>query len=365
MALKEEIAERSKEIITDNYSMSVGELVSMYKEGDLEIHPEFQRFYRWTDSQKSRLIESFLLNFPVPPIFVYQRPDGVWDVVDGLQRVSTILHFAGVYKNEDGIILPPLRLLGTKLLPSLEGKEYYSENDPDNSFGDSERRYFKKARLDVIILKKESDSTGQYEVFQRLNTGGTALSPQEIRNCLMVMTSREKYRIVKSMAEYPNYLQSIALDDKSLENRTDMDLVTRFICLRHVSDPNSLKSIRDAREFFDDRIVELFKDESIDWGNEARVFETTFDAIFSALGDEAFCKYDVNAQRFKGGLYFPAFEFIAIVIGRHDGVIDKDSLRDRVINLWEYISQKGITWQGRNFRSRINEILGLGEKLYE
>lgn len=100
--LHEEIEQKSKEIITDNYSMSVGEIISMYKEGDLDIHPEFQRFFRWSDSQKSRLIESFLLNFPVPPIFVYQRTDGVWDIVDGLQRVSTILQFAGIYKNEDG-----------------------------------------------------------------------------------------------------------------------------------------------------------------------------------------------------------------------------------------------------------------------
>ena len=96
--LHEEIEQKSKEIITDNYSMSVGEIISMYREGDLDIHPEFQRFFRWTDSQKSRLIESFLLNFPVPPIFVYQRTDGVWDIVDGLQRVSTILQFVGIYK---------------------------------------------------------------------------------------------------------------------------------------------------------------------------------------------------------------------------------------------------------------------------
>ena len=81
MALLDEIELKSKEIITDSYSMSVGEIISMYNDGDLDIHPEFQRFFRWKDSQKSRLIESFLLNFLVPPIFVYQRSDGVWDTV--------------------------------------------------------------------------------------------------------------------------------------------------------------------------------------------------------------------------------------------------------------------------------------------
>ena len=62
MALIDEIELKSKEIITDSYSMSVGEVISMYNDGDLDIHPEFQRFFRWSLSQKSRLVESFLLN---------------------------------------------------------------------------------------------------------------------------------------------------------------------------------------------------------------------------------------------------------------------------------------------------------------
>ena len=153
MALIDEIELKSKEIITDSYSMSVGEVISMYNDGDLDIHPEFQRFFRWSLSQKSRLVESFLLNFPVPPIFVYQRADGVWDVVDGLQRISTILEFAGVYKDEEGKTQPPLVLEGTKMLPSLEGKKFQSEDDTENSFGMAERRFFKKAKISVIILK--------------------------------------------------------------------------------------------------------------------------------------------------------------------------------------------------------------------
>ena len=80
MALIDEISGKSNNIQADSYSISLGEIISMYKEGDLDIHPEFQRFYRWTEYQKTRLIESFLLNIPVPPIFVSQREDGVWDV---------------------------------------------------------------------------------------------------------------------------------------------------------------------------------------------------------------------------------------------------------------------------------------------
>jgi hypothetical protein len=90
MSLQEEINARSKEIHTDGYPMSLGEIISLYRDGELDIHPEFQRFFRWTPQQKSMLIESILLGIPIPSIFVSQRDDGVWDVIDGVQRLSTI-----------------------------------------------------------------------------------------------------------------------------------------------------------------------------------------------------------------------------------------------------------------------------------
>lgn len=361
--LHEEIEQKSKEIITDNYSMSVGEIISMYKEGDLDIHPEFQRFFRWTNSQKTRLIESFLLNFPVPPIFVYQRTDGIWDVVDGLQRVSTILQFVGIYKKEDGELMEPLVLEGTKLLPSMAGKKYTDE-DSDKDFGDAERRYFKKARLGVIILKKESDQTGQYEVFQRLNTGGTSLSSQEVRNCLMVMTNRDLFRKIKEMSEYPNFVNTLPLNDKALEERMDMEIVTRFICLRH-EEPDYFKKVDDFSEYLNDKIISLFKDPSIKWDCEYQIFTQTFDAIYSVMRDEAFCRYVVEDDKFKGGFYVPAFEFVAISIGRHNGEVDTHHLRERILKIWNKIQVEGISWQGRNYRKRIPETLALGNLLYE
>lgn len=81
--LQDEIDRRVQEIHTDRYSMSISEAVAMYLDEDLEIHPEFQRIFRWTAEQQSRLIESVFLGIPIPPIFVAQRRDGVWDVVDG------------------------------------------------------------------------------------------------------------------------------------------------------------------------------------------------------------------------------------------------------------------------------------------
>lgn len=78
--------------------MSIGEITSLYKDNELDIHPEFQRVFRWSLPQKSKLIESVLLGIPLPSIFVSQRDDGVWDVIDGVQRLSTIFEFIGIFK---------------------------------------------------------------------------------------------------------------------------------------------------------------------------------------------------------------------------------------------------------------------------
>ena len=86
MSLQEEIDKARGDIKTDAYPMSIGEWINLYRDEELDIHPEFQRFFRWNPGQKSRFIESILLGIPIPPIFVAQTTKGIWDVVDGLAK---------------------------------------------------------------------------------------------------------------------------------------------------------------------------------------------------------------------------------------------------------------------------------------
>jgi uncharacterized protein with ParB-like and HNH nuclease domain len=144
--LDQQVEDRRKEIHTDSYPMSIGEIINLYTEGDLDIHPEFQRIYRWSQGQKSRLIESILLGIPLPSFFVAQREDGIWDVVDGLQRLSTIFSFLGIYKNEEGKLEDSLKLTGTDYLPDLEGK-YWSEDQSENHLSKELQRAFKRKKL--------------------------------------------------------------------------------------------------------------------------------------------------------------------------------------------------------------------------
>src|SRR5215471_6446798 len=107
MDILEEVERAKRRVTTDAYQMSFGEVVNLYQDQDLIINPEFQRLFRWTNFQKSRLIESILLGIPIPPIFVYETPDGKWELVGVLRD------------GESGRTLPPSVLSTTNYLPSL------------------------------------------------------------------------------------------------------------------------------------------------------------------------------------------------------------------------------------------------------
>ena len=188
MSLDQEIEDRRAEVRTDGYSMSIGELINMYRDRDLEIHPEFQRFFRWSPEQKSRLIESILLGIPIPSIFVSTREDGVWDVIDGLQRLSTIFQLVGELRDANDQKLDPLVLTQTKYLPSLVGKTW-EDDGSGSSIGETNQRLIRRAKIDVKIIERESTESTKFELFQRLNTGGSNLSDQEIRNAILVMVN--------------------------------------------------------------------------------------------------------------------------------------------------------------------------------
>jgi hypothetical protein len=170
--LQSEIDLHRKQIRSDSYSMSIGQWISLYEQEDIEIYTEFKKCLRWTDYQKTAFIESVLVGIPIPPIFVYQRKDGIWEVLDGLQRLSTIYQFVGILKDENGRLIPPFTLEETKYLPSLGGKIWKDIENPQGSLQGltpEQRLLIKKAKIDVQIVLEGSNQL-KYDLFQRLNT---------------------------------------------------------------------------------------------------------------------------------------------------------------------------------------------------
>jgi len=340
MSLQEQIEKSSKDIHSDGYAMSIGELMSMYDADELDIHPEFQRFYRWNDGQKSKLIESILIGIPLPSIFVAQREDGVWDVIDGLQRLSTIFELAGVLKDEIGQTLPALKLEKTKYLPAMQGK-VWSSDFGDSHLDQAQRLYIKRAKIDVKIIKKESTQSSKYELFQRLNTGGSQLTSQEVRNCMLISIDRAAFGKIQRLCGDERYQDCIALTDKAKDEQYDMELVLRFLALAGAPD-DTVSSIGDIGEHLDDFMIEHATAGDLPNDEQEQVFTDVFGLLATTIKDNSFRRYDAEDERFKGGFLISAFEAIALGVAENLDAWkalttseQKEQLSEKVKELWQ------------------------------
>jgi hypothetical protein len=318
MSLVDEISENRRKIASDGYPISLGEVVNMYIEGDLDIHPEFQRIFRWSNSQKSKLIESILLGIPLPSFFVSQREDGIWDVVDGLQRLATILSFMGLYKDENNTTSPPLELEKTTYLPLLSGITW----EGDNPLPLEIKRDFKRYKLDFKIIKKESDASAKYDLFQRLNTGGSSLQGQEVRDCLLIMINPLAYDFIKELAEVSSFIACTPMTDRKEGEKYRHELVLRFFIYKNLlSDTERAKEYSDVDSFLSTEMANMFSVGSdFDYQTEKDFFIEFFSELESVLGDDAFKTYD--EARYKGGLILSRYEWICSYYCALDDTVD-------------------------------------------
>ena len=369
MSLKEEIDARRNEVRSDGYPVSIGELINMYRDGELDIHPEFQRFYRWSSEQKSRLIESILLGIPIPSIFVSQREDAVWDVIDGLQRLSTIFEFVGILENDKGDTMPPLKLTGTKYLPSLEGKLWEADGSRD-AIGTVNQLLIRREKIDVKIILRESSEASKYELFQRLNTGGSPLSDQELRNAILTMVNSDAYNWLVDLAADSNFALCTPLTDRAKSQQYDLELVTRFVIFRRI-DEKGLKSVGDLGEYLNNKIVAIAEPAAFSAirSSEEAAFRFTFASLAESLGEESFRKYDSSKQSYSGPFLISAYEPIAMGLGYNfenycDGKASLPEISAICKKLWS--NQQFLNYSGSGVRasSRIPVNIPLGRQLF-
>ena len=289
LTIDTEVAAARRGIFRDGYDMSFGELASLYERGDLIIAPEYQRLFRWDESKKTRFIESLLLTIPIPPIFVFSDENGRWELVDGLQRVSTILEFMGILRNPEGREVPPFVCDGTQLVPALRGARWEPsspEADGENVLTPALKNSIRRARVRVEILSQETDPYVKYELFQRLNTGGANLTEQEIRNVIIIALSREVYDRIVAMAADPNFIALTSVGQERINRQYRLELVVRFLVLRNFAYPNGT----DVHEYLDQGMVSLCQSEEFDWDAEQASFALTMRRLQGAVPERAFKK---------------------------------------------------------------------------
>jgi hypothetical protein len=367
--LKDEIENAQRLVRTDAYQLSIGEVVNMYKDKEFIINPDFQRLFRWQIGQKSRLIESLLLGIPVPSIFVFEREDAKWELIDGLQRISTILEFMGELKDPaTNALNPPSALVATKYLPSLH-KAVWELSDlitdvpveEQNSLMGPQQLAIKRSRLSVEILKRPSDNDTKYDLFQRLNAGGIAANAQELRNCIVIMVNRHYAAFIKELAESKPFLTVLAASDDQIEKQRHMEYATRFLVHTYVAYDGKL----DVEEFIDSGIVTLATE------NETQQAGTTFSATFNLL-NQAFGANSL--RRFQNGAHvgrvgLAALESIAVGIAKNIMNIQAkenpvEYVRNRITEFWQTPDVQNFFTAGLRGTTRIQRTVPFGAEWF-
>lgn len=367
--LSKEIEVSQRLVRTDAYQMSVGEVVNMYKDGEIVINPDFQRLFRWEAGQKSKLIESILLGIPLPPIFVFERESAKWELIDGLQRLSTILEFMGLLRGPEGDILPPSYLEATKYLPSLRNTVWESSEaipdlpiDQQAPLDKTAQLSIRRARLGVEILKRPSDNKTKFDLFQRLNSGGTPANPQELRNCVIIMVNAGYFAFLKELAASPAFRSAIWLTDEQEERQKHLEYLCRFLCHVYVPYDNNL----DVEEYVDEGMQALAeKAEMVE--SRAR-FEFTFSVLNDAFGKDAL-RRQVNGQA-GGRVGLVALECIAVGVSKnYAGIRELPDpaafVRQRISDLWASDEVATLHVSGLRGTLRISRSVPLGAQWFK
>ncbi|MBV4507062.1 DUF262 domain-containing protein [Pseudomonas sp. BW13M1] len=311
-----------RKVLIQQYDYAVRQLVDQIVEGDLILDPDYQRQYRWSPDKASRFIESILMNIPVPVVYFAEEANGVFSVIDGQQRLTSLLNF--IRPNEgEGLVLT-----GLQLRPDLNGMSFNELNRVDRSA-------LVKRPIRCIVVLNESDQTLKFEVFERLNTGSSKLTEQEVRNSIYHGNFND---LIKLLARNQKFLEMIALPEQNKKNMKAEELILRFFAYRDLTDATEYlgnyteylnKYMEENRSLTQNRLDEL-----------RSLYESTVNAVWEILGPGTAFRRPVSKDgvvkfahtSINGAIY----ESQMIVFSRaiEQGIIDRIS-KEKVIAAFE------------------------------
>lgn len=291
---------------------SFREIIERYNDGEI-IKPELQRKYVWNKHEASRFIDSILLGLPVPAVFFAKQEDESMLIVDGYQRIMSVRDFIrGQFSGDDS----SFRLSTQEDINSRWRGMSFSELDV------MEQRRLKNTTIHTIIFeqKQPCDDTGMYQIFERINTGGRVLKPQEIRNCV--------YR-----GEFNNKLFILNKDDvwrtiignKREDNRmADLELILRFFAMKdiHIRKESKAKQINLVK-YLNDYMNDTKKQSSEFITEYSKQFITMIHKAHEIFGDDVFRKYNKTTDRFTKKLNPAVYDAISVAL---DNAIKKKTI---------------------------------------
>lgn len=301
----EKVEEKIKEVRTKSLDLSFNEILDMYVNKELKIRPDYQRLFRWDIQRQSQFIESIILEMPLPPIFFVENSDGTYELIDGLQRISTYLKFRGQLQkvDENGNILSecelPTVLSGCDVLEELNGKTF-------ETLSPSIRMKLKRNFIRAEILLNQTDRDLRYHMFKRLNTGGIKLERQEIRNCTVRILGDRFINFIRDLSQNNDYRATISsMSDKDQNSMNAEECILRYFAFK-----NNMENYNDSdmHKFLDDYLEDVTR-EILDFNylNEKNLFENLFHKLNIIFGEELFKNPKINR--------FNKYSFEAFTLG--------------------------------------------------
>ena len=262
-----------RKIIWQAKDFSIREFLTMKNDGELVLQPLYQRNFVATDLIASKLIESILLDVPIPVVYLAEEQDGSYSVIDGQQRLTSFLSFLeGKFPDTR-----PFKLSGIKVLPELNRKLF---TELDNEL----QKKIRSTTIHSIIIKKESNPDIKFEIFERLNTGSTKLNEDEIRNTVF----RGSYiELLSELSENPVF-HGLVKKDNFKKRMIYRGMILRFFALSEKSYINYKSSMKQ----FSNKELRENKDLSPNKVKEYKArFEHCLDLVKVVFGDMAFRRY--------------------------------------------------------------------------
>lgn len=274
-----EIPKEVRKINTQAYDKSVSDLVRMIEDKDIILDPDFQRNYVWDNKKASLLIESIILNVPIPVVYVSQSEDDTWTVIDGLQRLWSLKRFF------DG----KFKLTGLEILTELNKQDISSLNS-------KALRMLKNGLLRVIMITNDSNEDIKYDVFMRLNTGSVHLTEQELRNCLYKGSLN---RLLKDLTSNEQWLSLLGISEPH-KRMADREMILRFFSL-HQNWDSKLGVITNYKGRMKNFLNDYLKQNQNVSQNiviqHKELFDSTVNKVVAVFGENAFRTLNESADQ--------------------------------------------------------------------
>jgi hypothetical protein len=360
MGVLDDVNKHRNDLVTDNYTVTWRELLGQFRDGDLNINPEYQRLFRWDLDQQTQYIESILLSIPSPPLFLAKNDDGRSEVIDGLQRISTVLKFfaadlvtpkEGGDEESDELeqndLSRPTKLAAGRIVNALEG--FTAATLPETLV-----RTIRYARVPIILLEQESSKKARYEVFRRLNKFGSPLGDQEIRNCTARLLGKEFPEALRKLAEEPLIVECLSLSDEVVRRMGVEEMLLRLLALYYSE--QQLK--HQIREYLDD-FMENASEGKFKLSEEikARLIKS-FDLINQIVPDG-------RAFRLLGhGFSTNFFDVLATGVFHNVDKLTSETLKERLDSLVGSTELKSLIGAGSNTRKKMLGRIDLGKQWF-